>query len=113
PRKILDKDKNKREMDDRNPYEELLGEVIRIRLVPHRCLLDLFEGRFSRRDLLPSYLIHLSTLVAVVRLAVSVIPPDWSTNLAFHGISYGRANYQAMNAVLIMLAIVGTVMGMY
>src|SRR5690348_16539118 len=82
----------------RNPYEEVLVELCRVRLLPHRSLDDLLHNRYTRRDLLVSYSLIPMMLFTLVRLALLALIPTTECYELLIGWFYGMAN----NRVLIL-----------
>ena len=80
----------------RNPYEEILMELCRVRVLPHRSLDDLLHNRYTRRNLLITYGLIPVMMFSLVRLALLALIPTTECYELLIGYFYGMANNRVM-----------------
>ena len=93
----------------RNPYEEILMESCRVRLLPHRSLDDLLHNRYSRRNLLVSYGLIPVMMFTVLRMSLLALIPTTECYELLIGFYYGMAN----NRVLVLSTVTWSFQGFF
>src|SRR5699024_12446660 len=89
----------------RDPFEDVLLEMVRIRILPYRTLRDLLGNRRSKSRLVWCWAIVFQQLLTMIRLMWMIVLIDsWNTYRFIIGHFYGKANAKVFTTVMTMLA---------